>query len=56
MDETTTVSHKANKLRSFTLFTLEFKLDAISCAKTHSNRATVAEWDSMGRVITEIPG
>ena len=36
MHERTTVFHKGNKLRSFTL---EFKLDAINYAKTHSNWA-----------------
>ena len=51
MEETTTVSHKGNKLRSFTL---EFQLDAISYAKTYSDRATAKKFNVDERRIREL--
>ena len=50
MDETTTVSHKGNKLRSFTL---EFKSDAINYAKTYSNGAAAKRFNVGERRIRE---
>ena len=51
MEETTTVSHKGNKLRSFTL---EFQLDAISYAKTYSDRAAAKKFNIDERRIREL--
>ena len=51
MEETTTVSHKGNKLRSFTL---EFQLDAISYAKTYSDRAAAKKFNVDERRIREL--
>ena len=42
MDETTTVSNKGNKSRSFNL---EFKLDVINYAKSHSNGAAAKRFN-----------
>ena len=50
MDETTTVSHKGNKLRPFTL---EFKLNGINYAKTHSNQAATKKFNVDERRIRE---
>ena len=42
MDETTTVSNKGNKSRSFNL---EFRLDVINYAKSHSNGAAAKRFN-----------